>query len=168
MRRGEMKATEKRCILKKTIELKELDELVAVFYRNSLEKRKNSVLLLEGNLGAGKTTFCSSLGKALRVRETVQSPTFNLLNIYHGEDIQFYHYDLYRIRHPEEVRELGFSDYWSQESERQIHAVEWWERAPDSFVGVKNLFLIKLTYDLDDETDSRNIEIYEWKNENET
>lgn len=70
------------------------------------------VLLLKGNLGAGKTTLSQALLKALGVVQQVNSPTFNIVNTYSdasGND--FYHFDLYRIKHFAELEDLGFFDY---------------------------------------------------------
>lgn len=78
----------------------------------SLHLMKTPVLLLKGNLGAGKTTLSQVLLKHLGVLQQVNSPTFNIVNTYSdalGKD--FYHFDLYRIKHFAELEDLGFFDY---------------------------------------------------------
>lgn len=57
----------------------------------------NSVLLLQGDLGAGKTTLVQGLGEALGITEPILSPTFTLINEYPEARIPLYHVDLYRL-----------------------------------------------------------------------
>ncbi|MDP2175060.1 MAG: tRNA (adenosine(37)-N6)-threonylcarbamoyltransferase complex ATPase subunit type 1 TsaE [Bacteroidota bacterium] len=81
------------------------------------------ILLLKGDLGAGKTTFTQSLLQSLGVSKTVSSPTFNIVNEYQtnsGESI--YHFDLYRIKHVVELEEMGFEDYLESGN---ICLIEW-------------------------------------------
>jgi tRNA threonylcarbamoyladenosine biosynthesis protein TsaE len=110
-------------------------------YRNYLARHRACLLLLEGELGAGKTAFVRSLGPVLGIEENINSPTFNLLNIYEnsgtGEDrCDLYHYDLYRLRGADELSELDFPERWSTlpragEASR-LHAIEWWQCAADA------------------------------------
>ena len=81
----------------------------------------NLIICLEGDLGAGKTLFTQSLCKALKVKEIVTSPTFNLMNVYEGKK-RIYHFDLYRLQDPEELELLGIRDYFNPHS---IVFVEW-------------------------------------------
>jgi tRNA threonylcarbamoyladenosine biosynthesis protein TsaE len=83
------------------------------------------VVLLEGDLGAGKTAFTQGIGRGLKVMETINSPTFTILKEYSGR-LPLHHFDLYRIDHPEEFFMLGFEDYFGGEG---ICVVEWAERA---------------------------------------
>lgn len=80
-----------------------------------------TVVALEGDLGAGKTTFAKAIGAALGVRETVNSPTFTLIKEYEGERMPFYHMDVYRIT-LEEAEEMGLDDYFFGEG---VTLVEW-------------------------------------------
>jgi tRNA threonylcarbamoyladenosine biosynthesis protein TsaE len=87
------------------------------------------ILLLKGNLGAGKTTFTQVLLQFLGVTKGVSSPTFNIVNEYQtnlGESI--YHFDLYRIKHVVELEEMGFEDYLESGN---ICLIEWPEIADD-------------------------------------
>lgn len=68
------------------------------------------ILLLNGELGAGKTTFTKGLAKALDVDEPITSPTFTIMKEYCGK-LNLYHFDMYRIADSDEVYELGFDDY---------------------------------------------------------
>lgn len=92
--------------------------------------KPDSVVLLEGDLGAGKTAFVRGLAEGLGVAsENVTSPTFTLIQEYRGGRLPLYHVDLYRLT-PLEVDDLGLDDLIA---EGGIVAVEWpdrWRRAP--------------------------------------
>ena len=68
------------------------------------------VLLLKGDLGAGKTTFSKYFIQKLSTVKEVTSPTFNIVNIYEGKNFPIYHYDLYRLKSKEELYELGIEE----------------------------------------------------------
>lgn len=90
----------------------------------------NSILLLEGNLGAGKTTFVQGLATGLDIHESVESPTFTLINEYKTGRIPLYHLDLYRLE-LSEIVDLNLEQYWEGiEVEPGIVAVEWADRLP--------------------------------------
>jgi tRNA threonylcarbamoyladenosine biosynthesis protein TsaE len=89
-----------------------------------------SVLLLEGELGSGKTTLVQAIGVGLGISETVDSPTFTLVNEYLGGRLPLYHMDLYRLQ-PDAVAQLYPDVYWEGlEMEPGIVAIEWAERLP--------------------------------------
>lgn len=90
--------------------------------------QKGDVLLLQGDLGSGKTTFIQGLAQGLDVSANVMthSPTFTLINEYPGK-INLVHVDLYRIEHLQQLRELGLEEYLDGQ---RILAVEWPEKAP--------------------------------------
>jgi tRNA threonylcarbamoyladenosine biosynthesis protein TsaE len=95
---------------------------------NKLNKR---IWILEGDLGAGKTTFTKAVCKELGVKETVSSPTFALINEYEGnydnQDLKtIYHCDFYRINNPNEVLELGIEEYFEKAEENGNYCfIEW-------------------------------------------
>lgn len=90
-----------------------------------------TVLLLEGDLGSGKTTLVKGLGTGLGIEETIDSPTFTLINEYLGGRVPLYHIDLYRLETPQAVSGLQLESYWEGiEAEPGIMAIEWAERLP--------------------------------------
>ena len=84
------------------------------------------VLLLQGDLGAGKTEFVKGLAEGLQVTELVTSPTFTLLNVYHGA-MPLYHFDLYRLDDAEELDNIGFAEFLGGDG---VAVVEWPDRFP--------------------------------------
>ncbi|MBD2345411.1 tRNA (adenosine(37)-N6)-threonylcarbamoyltransferase complex ATPase subunit type 1 TsaE [Anabaena subtropica] len=92
--------------------------------------KPGSVILLEGDLGAGKTTLVKGLGQGLGITEPIVSPTFTLINEYTEGRIPLYHLDLYRLE-PQEVLNLNLETYWDGiEVIPGIVAIEWSERMP--------------------------------------
>lgn len=77
------------------------------------------VLALEGDLGAGKTTFTKGLAKGLDIRRTVNSPTFTIIKEYQGR-LPLYHMDVYRLGNSEE--DLGFDEYFTGSG---VTVIEW-------------------------------------------
>ncbi|XLQ12425.1 MAG: tRNA (adenosine(37)-N6)-threonylcarbamoyltransferase complex ATPase subunit type 1 TsaE [cyanobacterium endosymbiont of Epithemia adnata isolate EadnSB Bon19] len=89
-----------------------------------------TVILLEGNLGVGKTTLVKGIGKGLNISELIVSPTFTLINEYTQGRLRLYHLDLYRLE-PQEVEKLYPELYWEyQEVPPGITAIEWAQRLP--------------------------------------
>ncbi|WP_188455043.1 tRNA (adenosine(37)-N6)-threonylcarbamoyltransferase complex ATPase subunit type 1 TsaE [Virgibacillus oceani] len=81
--------------------------------------KPGDVITLEGNLGAGKTTFTKGLASGLGVKRTVNSPTFTIVKEYHGE-LPLYHMDVYRLEDSDE--DIGFDEYFNGDG---ISVVEW-------------------------------------------
>lgn len=94
------------------------DELATTF-ANSLNG--NEIILLNGELGAGKTTFTKSLVKALGVNDIVTSPTFAFMKEYFGK-YKISHYDMYRAENQDELFELGIYDNLTEQG---IAVIEW-------------------------------------------
>ena len=72
---------------------------------------KHRVLLLKGNLGAGKTTFTQYLLKKIGSTDEVSSPTYSIVNEYTSPKGMVYHFDLYRLKNIEEVWDIGIDEY---------------------------------------------------------
>ncbi|CCH64546.1 ATPase YjeE, predicted to have essential role in cell wall biosynthesis [Richelia intracellularis HM01] len=112
-----------------------------------------SVLLLEGDLGAGKTSLVQGVGEGLGVSELIVSPTFTLINEYIGARCPLYHLDLYRIS-PSEVYQLSLETYWEGiETEPGITAIEWSEHMPYNPYSYIRLHFTQIDEDI------RNVEI---------
>ena len=86
------------------------------------------VIAISGELGAGKTTLARAICRGYDVHEDVTSPTFALVHQYAAASSPVFHLDLYRLRGPEELTNLGWDDIMS---ERALVLVEWPERAGD-------------------------------------
>ncbi|MBC7216598.1 MAG: tRNA (adenosine(37)-N6)-threonylcarbamoyltransferase complex ATPase subunit type 1 TsaE [Candidatus Caldatribacterium sp.] len=85
-----------------------------------------SLVLLGGELGAGKTVFVKGMAKALGIAESlVRSPTFSLIHEYGGTPFSLYHMDFYRLNDWSEVLDLGFDEYLEKGG---IIAIEWGEK----------------------------------------
>ncbi len=93
------------------------------------------IILLNGDLGAGKTTFTKGLAKALGVEEVVTSPTFTFMKEYHGR-IPLYHFDMYRVEDEDELYELGLNEYLYMQG---VCVIEW-----NKFEDIKNPIVINI------------------------
>ena len=92
------------------------------------------VVLLRGELGAGKTVFARGLAAGLDVKETasVCSPSYCLVNVYQGR-VRVFHIDLYRLQGEAEIRDLGWEDYLGE----GVVIVEWAEKLPFVLDGIR-------------------------------
>lgn len=110
------------------------------------------LVLLDGQLGAGKTTFTQGLARGMHVSAVVNSPTFTLLKEYMGAStvpqtgqpagtkLALYHFDLYRLDEPDEIVDLGFEDYFYGSG---VCVVEWAAKADELWP--TNRLYIRLT-----------------------
>ena len=111
----------------KTITTDSEDETAAVGRELAATLSAGDVLLLFGDLGAGKTAFVRGLAEGLGVsRDEVSSPTFTLIQEYRGGRLPLFHVDLYRIEDPREFDELGLDEI----AEDGVLAIEWADRYP--------------------------------------
>ncbi len=110
-----------------------------------------AMVLLEGDLGAGKTAFARGLGRGLGVSDIVNSPTFNLVNHYSGRLGDLFHYDLYRLASEADVESAGLVDLWCEQPSRPtIHAIEWWRRAGSLLPAYTPAVIVRLSAPMPD------------------
>ena len=83
------------------------------------------VVLLQGDLGAGKTVFCKGLALGLGIKDEIVSPTYAYMNDYSGK---LYHYDCYRLSSGAEAEKLGLTDYFGGKG---VCVIEWAEHIAD-------------------------------------
>lgn len=121
--------------------LLETEELATTFAKSL---NGDEIILLNGELGAGKTTFTKSLAKALGVTDIVTSPTFAFMREYYGK-YKISHYDMYRAENQDELFELGIYDNLT---EHGIAVIEW--NKFDTFPPDKKLIVINITKTGDD------------------
>ena len=109
----------------KQIQIDSLSDLkqVAREVVESLDGR--TVVLLRGEMGAGKTTLISRIAAYLGAEDNVTSPTFALVNQYEGSECRIYHFDFYRIDTIEEVFDLGYEEYFYS---GDLCLIEWSEK----------------------------------------
>lgn len=77
---------------------------------------------LIGELGVGKTVFTQGFAKGLGIQEPICSPTFTIVQVYEEGRVPFYHFDVYRIGHVEEMEEIGYEEYFYGEG---VAMIEW-------------------------------------------
>ena len=98
-----------------------------------LPELKYNILLLKGNLGAGKTTFTQFLLKNLGSQDEVNSPTYSIVNEYSSPKGKIYHFDLYRLKNIEEVYDIGIEEYLDNAF---LCIIEWPEVYEDELYGL--------------------------------
>lgn len=131
---------------------KSVEDTYALARKIAERLKGGEVILLNGNLGAGKTTFTKGLAKALGIDEVVTSPTFTFMKEYKGR-LSLYHFDMYRAEDEVELYELGLSDYLYADG---VCVIEW-----NKFESVPNPIVIdvKTTGEEEREFDVRGINL---------
>lgn len=102
-------------------DLKQTKDLATAF-ANAI--KPPMIVLLKGDLGAGKTTFVKEVVRALGCEDLVTSPTFTLLNTYNAK-FPVYHFDMYRLSSAEEAMGVGFEEYFDKRTLDGVCFVEW-------------------------------------------
>lgn len=116
--------------MKKVINVNSITETEKFAFEIGEKLVKDDILLLNGDLGTGKTVISKAICKFFKVSDTVISPTFNILKIYNTNDKnikKILHFDLYRIKDENELINLGFYDYLAYDY--SLILIEWPEFA---------------------------------------
>ena len=127
------------------------EETIALGERLAHELPERGVVLLIGNLGAGKTTLAKGIvqGRGAAAADEVGSPTFTLIHEY-GSGPRVYHIDLYRLDEPRQVATLGLEDIFDRDA---LVLIEWGERFPDILPAERTEIRIRRTGDEEREID---------------
>ena len=102
------------------ISIKDKNEMKQFAARLVALVQAGDLVLLNGDLGAGKTTFTQFIGEALGVKRTINSPTFNIIKSYKGTHLKLHHMDCYRLEDSDE--DLGFDEYFEDDA---LTVIEW-------------------------------------------
>lgn len=98
------------------------EETEALGKKLGREAKPGEVYTLVGDLGVGKTVFTQGIAKGLEITESINSPTFTIVQVYEEGRMPFYHFDVYRIGDVEEMEEIGYEDYFYGEG---LTMIEW-------------------------------------------
>lgn len=100
------------------------EETIEVGRKIGERLKGGEVIAYKGGLGAGKTTITRGIAMGMGLPDNVSSPTFAIVNEYHGERLTLYHFDMYRISGGEDLETTGFYDCMSDDA---VIAAEWSE-----------------------------------------
>jgi tRNA threonylcarbamoyladenosine biosynthesis protein TsaE len=143
------------------IEINSLTELSFVAKKIIVFADTHTIWLLEGEMGAGKTTLSKALCKEFGVIDTVSSPTFSIVNQYLTQkDETIYHFDFYRLKNEKEALAIGIEEYFDSGN---ICLLEWASN-------IKNLLperhlVIEISKDKNQQNEKRIFRIYQKKQE---
>ncbi len=95
------------------IQYESLEEIAGVAKKIITFAGQTKIWLFDGEMGAGKTTLIKAVGKEMGIEDTIQSPTYSIVNEYHNQlGMIFYHFDFYRINHETEALDIGCEEYF--------------------------------------------------------
>ena len=135
-----------------------LKETLSLGEKLSKKLNPQSIILLEGPIGAGKTSFVQGIAKGLSISEDITSPTFSLSHHYNSGKIPLIHLDLYRLENIYSAKEVFFSEEEEAIQNQAILVIEWPELIEPL---IDNFWKIKISYA---KTRGRNYEIRDPKN----
>lgn len=135
-----------------TFEVKNIEDW-DIFVEQILPLLKHKILLLKGDLGAGKTTLSQRLVNKIGSRDVVTSPTYSIVNEYTSPRGTIFHFDLYRVNHIEELFDIGIDEYlekaylsiieWPNIYEKELEGVGVHEISIENKEGIR---LVRFTY----------------------
>ena len=135
--------------------LKNLEETIKFGHNFSLELKAKSIILLKGQIGAGKTSLVKGIAEGLQIKENITSPTFALSHHYNSGKLPLIHMDLYRLEDTSSAQELFLEEEEELEQNNGIMVIEW----PEKIISiVDEYWLIEIKYS---EGSSRILKIYD-------
>ncbi|MDH5721474.1 MAG: tRNA (adenosine(37)-N6)-threonylcarbamoyltransferase complex ATPase subunit type 1 TsaE [Spirochaetia bacterium] len=109
-----------------------------------------AIVLLSGSLGAGKTAFVKAIGRALNIKETITSPSFNIMNsydfLYDAQKSKLLHYDLYRLSEDDDVSDIDIFE--AAEDKNFLAFIEWPQKAERLWEN-ENIKVYSLSFEVD-------------------
>ena len=114
---------------------------------------QGDVLILNGDLGAGKTAFTSGIVAGMELNDYVSSPTFTIMNEYRNGKTPVFHFDLYRLSDEDELYDIGFEEYLNGEG---VCIIEWPDIAKNL---IDECYVVNIEKDLSISEDYRKITI---------
>lgn len=130
------------------------EDTFKIGYNIGSKAKSGQIYCLNGDLGVGKTVFTQGFAKGLGVEESVNSPTFTIVQVYEGKHMPFFHFDVYRIADVEEMEEIGYEEYFYGEG---VCLIEWAEMIEE--ILPKNRINIYIRKNLQKGFDYREIEV---------
>jgi len=135
--------------------LKNISETIAFGKNFVTNLEPQSIIILKGPIGAGKTSFVQGIGQGLCIKESITSPTFSLSNHYGSGSMYLIHMDLYRIESSLSARELFIEEEEELEINNGLLIIEWPELVEPI---IEKYWEIEINYA---SQDGRNFNIYE-------
>ncbi len=135
-------------IVDRVVDVAQLEKLAVRIARQALV---GDIVALRGDLGTGKTTFVRAALRGLGWMAEVPSPTFTLAQVYDVEALCLWHFDLYRIAHPQEAIELGIDEAFAD----GVSFIEW----PDRLAGLLPATRLDVTLSFVDAPELRHIDV---------
>lgn len=121
------------------------DETIALGERLGRALRAGDVLVLTGDLGAGKTQLTKGIAAGMGVTDDVTSPTFTIEMVYQGAEMPLYHFDLYRLDDPDQLEDTGIFDVLGADG---VCSIEWGEQFADEIGDARvDVFVTRLDDD---------------------
>ena len=135
--------------------LKNLEETIKFGHNFSLKLKAKSIILLKGQIGAGKTSLVKGIAEGLQIKENITSPTFALSHHYNSGKLPLIHMDLYRLEETSSAQELFLEEEEELEQNNGIMVIEW----PEKIISiVDEYWLIEIKYS---EGSGRVLKIYD-------
>ena len=98
------------------------EELISIGQKLGRLLNSGDIIVLSGDLGAGKTTLTKGIAKGLGITDYITSPTFTIVNEYDSGRLKLNHFDVYRVSDPDEIYAIGFDDYIFSDA---VSIIEW-------------------------------------------